>query len=60
MLTTEALYHPPDAYGECDNCHDYPLQLWEDYDERGEFQFCAFCIRRWERAHRKRQSKVEG
>ena len=32
---------------ECDGCHDL-CAVWEDFDEPGEWQFCASCIRKME------------
>lgn len=49
MLTRDDLFHPPDRHhDECDGCHEICSQLWEDYDEPGEYQYCPTCIRKME------------
>ncbi len=59
MLSREDLYNRPDSFGECDVCHAEDCQLWEDYDEPGEFMLCASCIRREEKARKaKEKSKT--
>lgn len=38
--------YPPDRHDdECDVCHQLSSQLWEDYEQPGEFLACAKCIR---------------
>jgi hypothetical protein len=52
----------PDARGECDECHREPVELWTDYDEPGEFQFCHTCwlkfARRAERIERRQRTEA--
>ena len=47
MLTREVLFERPDWHDDdCDICHQFAGQLWEDVEQPGEFMICADCIRR--------------
>ena len=39
------LYGPADSFGECDQCHDDVVALWDDVDTEGcgDFQYCRRC-----------------